>query len=368
VARLQDAPVARQDRRHRQRRPDARRHSAETFDYRLGNRSALEWVIDQYQVSTDKRSGITSDPNRPDDPEYIARLVGRVVTVSVETVRIVANLPALDESEHGVPFARRSTTLTQNQRTFLMAIAEPTTTNPSPTGADQSTHTESPFHALAQRLRADSIRCTTAAGSGHPSSAMSAADLMAVLLQNHLRYDWQNPKRPDNDHLIFSKGHACPLLYAMYKAVGVVSDEELLTLREFGSRLEGHPTPEIPYVDAATVRSARACPSASASRLPASIWTNCPTKSGCSRRLGDGRRLGLGSVRTGLALQPGQPDRHRGREPAWVSAAKPCSATTPKFTPTAPAPLAGTPSSLTATIASRLTAPTPRRAPTAASR
>jgi hypothetical protein len=148
----------------------------ETFDYRLGNRSALEWVIDQYQVSTDKRSGITSDPNRPDDPEYIARLVGRVVTVSVETVRIVANLPALDESEHGVPFARRSTTLTQNQRTFLMAIAEPTTTNPSPTGADQSTHTESPFHALAQRLRADSIRCTTAAGSGHPSSAMSAAD------------------------------------------------------------------------------------------------------------------------------------------------------------------------------------------------
>jgi predicted helicase len=73
----------------------------EAFAYRLGNRSALEWVIDQYQVSTDKRSGITSDPNRPDDPEYIARLVGRVVTVSVETVRIVANLPALDESEHG---------------------------------------------------------------------------------------------------------------------------------------------------------------------------------------------------------------------------------------------------------------------------
>ena len=66
---------------------------AECFDYRLGNRSALEWVIDQYQVSTDKRSGITSDPNRPDDEEYIVRLIGRVVTVSVETVRLVKELP-----------------------------------------------------------------------------------------------------------------------------------------------------------------------------------------------------------------------------------------------------------------------------------
>jgi predicted helicase len=65
----------------------------ETFQYRLGNRSALDWVIDQYQVSEDKRSGIRSDPNRPDDPEYIVRLVGQVVRVSVETVRIVAGLP-----------------------------------------------------------------------------------------------------------------------------------------------------------------------------------------------------------------------------------------------------------------------------------
>jgi predicted helicase len=66
----------------------------ETFSYRLGNRSALEWVIDQYQVSEDKRSGIRSDPNRSDDPEYIVRLVGQVVRVSLETVRIVAGLPA----------------------------------------------------------------------------------------------------------------------------------------------------------------------------------------------------------------------------------------------------------------------------------
>jgi transketolase len=106
---------------------------------------------------------------------------------------------------------------------------------------------------LAQQLRVDSIRSSTAAGSGHPTSSMSAADLMAVLLARHLRYDWQRPQDPANDHLIFSKGHASPLLYSMFKAVGVVSDEELLTgYRRFGSRLEGHPTPVLPWVDVAT--------------------------------------------------------------------------------------------------------------------
>jgi len=105
---------------------------------------------------------------------------------------------------------------------------------------------------LAAQLRIDSIRCTTAAGSGHPTSAMSAADLMAVLLTDYLHYDWDNPDLPNNDSLIFSKGHACPLLYAAYKAVGAIDDAELLTLRKFGSRLEGHPTPDIPWVEAAT--------------------------------------------------------------------------------------------------------------------
>jgi predicted helicase len=67
----------------------------ETYDYRLGNRSALEWVIDQYQVSTDKRSGITNDPNRAADPQYILRLIGQVITVSLETVKIVRSMPTL---------------------------------------------------------------------------------------------------------------------------------------------------------------------------------------------------------------------------------------------------------------------------------
>src|SRR5580698_3901339 len=88
---------------------------------------------------------------------------------------------------------------------------------------------------LAAQLRVDSIRCTTAAGSGHPTSSMSAADLMAVLMSKYLRYDWRNPYQANNDRLIFSKGHACPLLYAMFKAAGAIDDKELLTLRKLGS-------------------------------------------------------------------------------------------------------------------------------------
>jgi transketolase len=105
---------------------------------------------------------------------------------------------------------------------------------------------------LGQQLRVDSIRCTTEAGSGHPTSSMSAADLMSVLMISHLRYDFANPENSNNDHLIFSKGHASPLLYSMYKAAGAIEDEEFLTLRKFGSRLEGHPTPALPWVDVAT--------------------------------------------------------------------------------------------------------------------
>jgi len=106
---------------------------------------------------------------------------------------------------------------------------------------------------LAAQLRIDSIRCTTAAGSGHPTSSMSEADLMAVLLSKYLRYDWTEPHYPNNDRLIFSKGHACPVLYSMYKAAGAITDQELLTLRKFGSRLQGHPNPHVlPYVDVAT--------------------------------------------------------------------------------------------------------------------
>ncbi|MFE3328979.1 transketolase [Streptomyces sp. NPDC059176] len=105
---------------------------------------------------------------------------------------------------------------------------------------------------LAQQLRVDSVRAADAAGSGHPTSSMSAADLAAVLLAHHLRYDFDAPDHPANDRLILSKGHASPLLYSLYKAAGVIDDEELLTFRRPGSRLEGHPTPMLPWVDVAT--------------------------------------------------------------------------------------------------------------------
>jgi transketolase len=105
---------------------------------------------------------------------------------------------------------------------------------------------------LGQQLRVDAVRAAAAAGSGHPTSSMSAADLMAVLLAEHLRYDFGAPGHPGNDHLIFSKGHASPLLYAMYKAAGAIYDRELLSFRKLGSRLEGHPTPRLPWVDLAT--------------------------------------------------------------------------------------------------------------------
>lgn len=106
---------------------------------------------------------------------------------------------------------------------------------------------------LAQQLRVDSVRASAAAGSGHPTSSMSAADLMAVLLANHFRYDFDRPEHPGNDRFVLSKGHASPLLYSAYKAAGVVDDEELLTFRKLDSRLEGHPTPrKLPWVETAT--------------------------------------------------------------------------------------------------------------------
>src|SRR5438874_13795338 len=87
---------------------------------------------------------------------------------------------------------------------------------------------------LGQQIRVDSIRCSTAAASGHPTSSLSAADLIAVLIARSLQYDWSHPKDPNNDHLIYSKGHASPLCYAMFKAVGAITDTEPMTFPQFG--------------------------------------------------------------------------------------------------------------------------------------
>jgi transketolase len=139
------------------------------------------------------------------------------------------------------------------------------------------------WRELGQQFRVDSVRCAAAAKSGHPTSGMSAADLMAVLLSKHLRYDFDAPDAATNDRLIFSKGHASTLLYAMFRAAGAISDEEMLTYRQFGSMLEGHPTPLIPWVDVATGSLGQGLPIGVGmaiagkylDRLPYRVWVLC---------------------------------------------------------------------------------------------
>ena len=136
---------------------------------------------------------------------------------------------------------------------------------------------------LGQQLRVDSVRSSSEANSGHPTSSMSAADLMAVLLEKHLQLDFQNPEDPRNDHLIFSKGHASPLYYSVLKAAGAITDEDLLSFRRFGSKFEGHPVPIIPWVDVATGSLGQGLPIAVGvalagkrlDRLPFRTWCLC---------------------------------------------------------------------------------------------
>ncbi|MGZ4131824.1 MAG: transketolase [Actinomycetota bacterium] len=110
------------------------------------------------------------------------------------------------------------------------------------------------WNDLAAQIAIDGIRATTAAGSGHPTSSASSAHLLAVLFADHLRMDVEDPKLLGGDRFVLSKGHAAPGLYAALKAIGAISDEQLLSLRRFGSALEGHPVPipEMPWVDVAT--------------------------------------------------------------------------------------------------------------------
>ncbi len=106
---------------------------------------------------------------------------------------------------------------------------------------------------IAKLIRYYSLISTTNAGSGHPTSSLSATDLMtALLFGGTFRFDTGNPAHPNNDRLIFSKGHASPLYYAQWVAAGVLEEKELMSLRKFGSRLEGHPTKEFNFVEAAT--------------------------------------------------------------------------------------------------------------------
>ena len=139
------------------------------------------------------------------------------------------------------------------------------------------------WQELGQQLRVDAVRASAKAGSGHPTSSMSAADLAAVLLAGHFRYDFDAPGNPANDRLVFSKGHASPLVYGLFRAAGVLSEEEFGTYRRFGSRLEGHPVPVLPWVDVATGSLGQGLPigvgmalaGKRLNRLPFRVWVIC---------------------------------------------------------------------------------------------
>lgn len=136
---------------------------------------------------------------------------------------------------------------------------------------------------LGQQLRVDSVVMSDRAGSGHPTSSMSAADLIAVLMARHLRWDLHTPDDPHNDHVIFSKGHASPLYYAMLHAAGAIDEQELKTYRRLDSRLEGHPTPRMPPTDVATGSLGQGLPigvgialaGKALDRLPYRVWVLC---------------------------------------------------------------------------------------------
>ncbi|MDB6065572.1 MAG: tktA [Pedosphaera sp.] len=115
-----------------------------------------------------------------------------------------------------------------------------------------NTNIEETLSGIANQLRIDSIEATTAAGSGHPTSCLSAADLVAALFFGHMRYDPKNPHYANNDRFILSKGHAAPLLYAAWAEAGLFPREHLKTLRRLDSDLEGHPTPRLSFVDVTT--------------------------------------------------------------------------------------------------------------------
>src|SRR6187200_594023 len=125
------------------------------------------------------------------------------------------------------------------------------TTEDPPVPAQTALHLAA-LKNIATRLRIDSLRATSEAGSGHPTTCCSAAEIIAALFFAEMRYDPRDPTNPDNDRFVLSKGHAAPVLYAAWAEAGIIPHAELLTLRRLDSDLEGHPTPRLPWLDVAT--------------------------------------------------------------------------------------------------------------------
>src|SRR5574341_2198264 len=137
-----------------------------------------------------------------------------------------------------------------------------------------NTQTSAPAAMLRHKaavLRIESVRATSEAGNGHPSSCCSAADIVATLFFSVMRYDPTDPRRPGSDRFVLSKGHAAPLLYAAWAEAGLFDKAELLKLRTLGSDLEGHPTPLLPWVDVATGSLGQGLPAAIGMALAARL-------------------------------------------------------------------------------------------------
>ena len=164
------------------------------------------------------------------------------------------------------------------------------------------------WNELAAQIAVDSIRATTAAGSGHPTSSMSAAHLLAVLFADHLRYDVKDPAFRGNDRFVLSKGHAAPGLYATLKAIGAFGDAELLSLRKEGSPLQGHPAPipEMPWIDVATGSLGQGLAVGLGHGARDAAGRDRRSRVGAARRLRGRRGLGVGGDGSGLVPRGGR--------------------------------------------------------------
>ena len=179
------------------------------------------------------------------------------------------------------------------------------------------------WNDFAAQIAVDSIRATTAAGSGHPTSSMSCAHLLAVLYADHLRTDIEIPAFPASDRFVMSKGHAAPALYAVLKAIGAIDDDQLLSLRRMGSPIQGHPAPvpELPWIDVASGSLGQGLAVGLGHGPGDAARRGAGPGLGVDGRLRDGRGLGVGGDGGRRVPRGGQPDRDRRPEPAWAARA-----------------------------------------------
>jgi len=220
---------------------------------------------------------------------------------------------------------------------------------------------------VATRLRIDSVVSTSEAGSGHPTSCASAAEIVAALFFSEMRYDPRHPQNPDNDRFVLSKGHAAPILYAAWAEVGLLTRDDLLTLRRLDSDLEGHPTPRLSFVDVATGSLGQGICAAvgialNARRIKSEYRTYCLLGDGESAEgsVWEAAEAGAHDHLDSLSASP--------TSTGWDRAVRRSGITTWRPTPRSGARSAGTRSSSTATISPPSSRPSRKRAVPRASR